>query len=319
MATAVAEIVTRAAAAVPTFTPAPERADGAGARGPGNPSAAVPITDRPTTPTALESVVVRVVVAMPGPVLDDAAQTVVAAADFGWSGPVRLGELIAARVVGLDCPIDVVNDGNAAALAEYHARPRVRRGLVLIEAGTGIGGGVVLDGRIHTGVHGIAGEPGHMPVSFDGPECFCGAHGCLVGYAGPEAVLDAAGLGGVLRQEGLDAAAIRLLDALTSGEPRASVAIEVAGRALGAAVLSITALLDVEEIVLGGLLAQWFPWLGPELERQLAGRRALAPALDIEIAPAILDADAMLHGAVEFARRTVISDPSAVPLLTVRR
>ncbi|MEV6774118.1 ROK family transcriptional regulator [Nocardia sp. NPDC051030] len=266
----------------------------------------------------VESVLVRVVVAMAGPVRDDGAQTVLVAPDFGWLRPVRLGALIADRLPGLDCPVDVVNDGNAAALAEYHARPRARRGLVLIEAGTGIGGGVVLDGRIHIGSHGIAGEPGHMPVAFDGPGCVCGARGCLVLYAGPEAVLTAAGLQRTLRSQGVQAASDRLVVALEAGDERALAAVEEAARALGAALLSITALLDVDEIVLGGLLTQWFAWLAPTIEQVLSGRGALAPAMELDVVPAALGADSMLRGAVEFARHAVLSDPSGVPRLPVR-
>ncbi|WP_327144140.1 ROK family transcriptional regulator [Nocardia sp. NBC_01327] len=263
---------------------------------------------------AADSVLVRVVIAMAGPVRDDAAQTVVMAPDFGWLQPVRLGELVAARLPGMDCPVEVINDGNAAAFAEFHARPR-QRGLVLIEAGTGIGGGVVLDGRIQIGSHGIAGEPGHMPVALDGPRCVCGAHGCLVLYAGPEAVLTAAGLGELLIREGLHATSTRLVEALGAADAPAVAAVRTAGQALGAVILSVTALLDVDEIVLGGLLAHWFPWLAPTIEQQLAGRRALAPALRLTIAPAVLGEDAMLLGAIEFARRTVLSDPASVPLL----
>ncbi|MCU1645099.1 MAG: family transcriptional regulator [Nocardia sp.] len=262
---------------------------------------------------AVDSVLVRVVIAMAGPVRDDAAQTVVMAPDFGWLQPVRLGALVAGRLPGMDCPVDVINDGNAAAFAEYHARPR-RRGLVLIEAGTGIGGGVVLDGRIQIGSHGIAGEPGHMPVALDGPPCVCGARACLVLYAGPEAVLTAAGLGELLIREGLHAASTRLIEALRAGDEQAVAAVRTAGQALGVVILSVTALLDVDEIVLGGLLAHWFPWLAPTIDEQLAGRRVLAPGLQLTIAPAVLGEDAMLLGAIEFARRTVLSDPASVPL-----
>ncbi|MFB8007891.1 ROK family protein [Nocardia sp. NPDC056000] len=264
-------------------------------------------------PDSADSVPVRIVIAMAGPVRDDAAQTVMAAADFGWLEPVRLGELVAERLPGIGCPIDVVNDGNSAALAEYHARGRRGR-LVLIEAGTGIGGGVVLNGRIEIGSHGVAGEPGHMPVALDGPVCLCGARGCLVLYAGPEAVLTAAGLGEEFARDGLEAASALLIDALAAGDARAAAALETAGHALGAVIMSITALLDVDEVVLGGLLAQWFPCLEPTITARLAGRRALARGVELGIGPAVLGEDAMLLGAIEFARRTVLSDPATVPV-----
>ncbi|MEC3956794.1 ROK family transcriptional regulator [Nocardia sp. CDC153] len=260
-------------------------------------------------------VLARVVVAMAGPVRDDAAQTVVVAPDFGWMRPVGLRELITDRLPDSAVAVDVVNDANAAALAEFHALKRDSRGLVLIEAGTGIGGGVVLDGRIHTGSHGIAGEPGHVPVAMDGPDCVCGARGCLVCYAGPEAVFATAGLADLLHDKGLQAAQASLLTLLAAGDARATAAIDTAAQALSAAILSITALLDADEVVLGGLLADWFPWLAPVVDARLTGRRALAPGLDLRITPSALGADGIVVGALGFARRAILSDPSAVPPL----
>ncbi|MFE3055005.1 ROK family transcriptional regulator [Nocardia sp. NPDC059239] len=260
-------------------------------------------------------VLARVVIAMAGPVRDDAAQTVVLAPDFGWLEPVRLGALVAARLPAPVVAIDVVNDANAAALAEFHALQHDSRGVVLIEAGTGIGGGVVLDGRIHTGSHGIAGEPGHIPVAMDGPACVCGARGCLVCFAGPEAVFEAAGLGELLRHKGSQAAQAELLALLSRADTRALAALDAAARALSTAILSITALLDADEVVLGGLLSDWFRWLIPAIESRLAGRRALAPALALRVTPTALGENGILTGALGFARRAVLSDPAVVPPL----
>ncbi|MGV9412945.1 ROK family transcriptional regulator [Nocardia sp. NPDC003693] len=305
MADAVAEAVRRAAGG------ASGPAGVAG--GPSDTAGSAATPDSARVMTGASAKLVRVVIAMAGPVLDDAAQTVALAPDFGWFQPVRLRELVGERLIGTGCAVDVINDGNAAAFAEFHAGSR-GRSLVLIEAGTGIGGGVVLDGRIQIGSHGVAGEPGHMPVALDGPVCVCGARGCLVLYAGPEAVLAAAGLGAALRELGPAAADSRLIAELSAGDLRALAAIEIAARALSVAIVGIHALLDVEEIVLGGTLAGWFPWLTPVIEERLAGRRALTPALDLTVLPARLGADAMLLGAIEFARRAVLSDPAAIPI-----
>ncbi|MFI6041646.1 ROK family protein [Nocardia sp. NPDC051321] len=268
---------------------------------------------RAITAAPPDAELVRVAVAMAGPVSDDDAQTVLAAPDFGWLRPVRLRALIAARLPEVACPIDVINDANAATLAEYHAHPRRPRGVVYIAAGTGIGGGVVLDGRIHTGSRGIAGEPGHMPVAIDGPACVCGARGCLVCYAGPEAVLTAAGLGDALRCNGIGSAVDELIEALERRDEHALAAMDSAGRALGTAILSITALLDLDEVILGGALAQWFPWLDPVIRHQLSGRRALVPTAEPDVTRALLGADAALLGVIEFARRAALSDPATVP------
>ncbi|AYF74259.1 ROK family transcriptional regulator [Nocardia yunnanensis] len=309
MADAIAGVITRIIAALPEIgiradTSAAE--SGADARSAG---------DHDTL--AARSVLARVVIAMAGPVGDDAAHTVLVAPDFGWMEPVRLGELVARRLVGAAPAIDVVNDANAAALAEFHALNHDSRGLVLIEAGTGIGGGVVLDGRIHTGSHGVAGEPGHIPVTIDGPECVCGARGCLVLYTGPEAVFEAAGLQDRLHRSGSQAANAELLTLLRRGDVRALDALDRAARALSVAILAVTALLDADEVVLGGLLADWFPWLAPTVEARLAGRRALAGGLGLGVTPAALGADGILVGALGFARRAVLSDPSVVPPLPV--
>ncbi|WP_433671287.1 ROK family protein [Nocardia sp. CA-136227] len=287
MAAAIASIIARAAATLPDSAPVP--------------------------------VLARAVIAMAGPVLDDPGQTVVVAPNFGWLESVPLRDLIAAHLPPPAVAVDVINDANAAALAEFHARPHDSRGLVLIEAGTGIGGGVVLDGRIHTGSHGIAGEPGHVPVAMNGPDCVCGARGCLVTFAGPEAVLESAGLTALLHGQGLQAAQSELVSMLRQSEPQALSAMDVAAAAISTAILSITALLDTDEVVLGGLLADWFPWIAPTIENHLRGRRALAPTLGLRIAPAVLGDDAILVGALGFARRAVLADPAVVPPLPILR
>lgn len=310
MADAIAEVIARAAVEVC-----------------GKLSATTESGDESAHAVSPRPILVRAVIAMAGPVREDAAQTVMVAPDFGWMHPVRLGEMVSAALAarpevrdngqaavrpGAGIAITVINDANSAALAEFHALQQKPRGLVLIEAGTGIGGGIVLDGRIHTGTHGIAGEPGHIPVAMDGPECVCGARGCLVTFAAPEAVLDAAGLRDLLHHKGLRAATTEFRNRLKAGDQQAQTAATIAARALGAAILSITALLDVEEIILGGLLAELFPWLSPAIEDRLSGRRTLAPAVTLRVSPATLGDDGILSGALVLARRTVLSDPTCV-------
>ncbi|MYW05739.1 ROK family transcriptional regulator, partial [Streptomyces sp. SID3343] len=149
-----------------------------------------------------------VVIAMAGPV-SGPGHTVAAAIDFGWHRT-DLRALVVARLPRPARPVDVVNDANVAALAEYHARAEhggeLPYAVAYIKADTGVGGGLVIDGRIHTGTHGMAGEVGHMPLSLDGPECACGARGCLATYVGPEPLTAAAGLAEVAATDGMDAA-----------------------------------------------------------------------------------------------------------------
>ena len=175
----------------------------------------------------------------------------------------------------------MVNDANVAALAEYHARAEqageLPRAAAYIKADTGVGGGLVVGGRIHTGTHGMAGEVGHIPLAFDGPDCPCGARGCLAMYVGPEPLTAAAGLADVAARDGVDAALAELDRRLRADDPRATAALAVAGRSVGAAVLAISGLVDPGEVILGGYLATWAAWLTPGIDAVLAGRRAVPP------------------------------------------
>jgi glucokinase len=85
----------------------------------------------------------------------------------------------------LGCPVHVENDANAAALAEWrHGAGRGARHVVFLTMSTGVGGGLILDGRLYRGKAGSAGEIGHTIVEWDGEPCGCGRRGCLEAYCG---------------------------------------------------------------------------------------------------------------------------------------
>jgi glucokinase len=120
-------------------------------------------------------------VSLPGP-LDPEAGRVLSPPNLpGWHDtPVRdrLQDALGVRVF-------LENDANAAALAEWHfGAGRGLRHMVYLTMSTGVGGGLVLDGRIHRGVLASAGELGHVPVEWDGEPCACGRRGCLEAYVG---------------------------------------------------------------------------------------------------------------------------------------
>jgi glucokinase len=102
----------------------------------------------------------------------------------GWrSVPVR-----DAFAAAFDCPVVLENDANAAALAEWRlGAGRGTRDFVYLTMSTGVGGGLVLDGRLHRGRLGTAGELGHVPVELGGKRCACGLRGCLEAYVGGRA------------------------------------------------------------------------------------------------------------------------------------
>ena len=91
---------------------------------------------------------------------------------------------------GWDVPVSIGNDANAAALGEYHfGAGKDFRSLIMVTLGTGVGGGIVFDGRIHEGFNGAAGEIGHMVISKDGAPCTCGRLGCFESYSSATALV----------------------------------------------------------------------------------------------------------------------------------
>jgi glucokinase len=99
----------------------------------------------------------------------------------GWDD-VPVCDALAAE---LGAPVALENDANAAALAEWRfGAGRGYRDVVYLTMSTGVGGGLVLSGRLHTGVSGNAGEIGHVPVEWGGEPCACGGRGCLEAYVG---------------------------------------------------------------------------------------------------------------------------------------
>ncbi|MCK4573146.1 MAG: ROK family protein [candidate division Zixibacteria bacterium] len=105
----------------------------------------------------------------------------------GWQGT-EIGATLSER---LNTPVYVDNDANAMALAEARFGAAAgARSAICVTVGTGIGGGVIIDGRVMRGASSSAGELGHMTINFDGPKCNCGNKGCLEMYCSSQAMID---------------------------------------------------------------------------------------------------------------------------------
>ena len=89
----------------------------------------------------------------------------------------------------LDLPVNMENDANAAALGEYEINGNGAKSYVFITLGTGVGGGVIIDGKIYRGFNGVGAELGHTVVEMDGEECTCGRKGCWEAYASVTALI----------------------------------------------------------------------------------------------------------------------------------
>lgn len=207
-------------------------------------------------------------VGIPGAV-DSRASGVVEAPTLGWSDA-QVGPILGAR---LGLPVLVENDVNALTVADrLYGAGRDHRSYLVITIGRGVGCGIVIDGVVHRGANGGAGEIGHIAVTPDGPECECGSRGCLETYVGERALLSTARDRGVV----VPGAAIADLLAAARGEDQAAQRIYAdAGHILGRALAGVVQTLDPEVVVLlGEGIDAWEFW---ESGFEYAFRSSLMP------------------------------------------
>jgi len=217
----------------------------------------------------------------------------------------------------IDLPVTVENDANAAAWGEFAFGAGADvDDLLLVTVGTGVGGGLVLDGEVYRGAFGVGAEIGHLRVVPDGHLCGCGNRGCLEQYASGTALVREARhdarAGSLLARDLLDRAggdpgAITgpmITEAARDGDRFAIEQLAGLGRWLGEGIASLTAVLDPAVVVIGGGVgAAGDLLLDPTraaFASQLTGR-GHRPMLDIR--PAKLGNKAGMIGAADLARR----------------
>jgi glucokinase len=210
-------------------------------------------------------------------------------------------------------PVHVDNDANAAILAE-HARGAARgaRHAAMLTLGTGIGGGLILDGRLYRGASGAAAELGHMVVDLDGPPCQggCPSRGCLealasgpaIGRAGEAAARRAPGsaLGRALAR-GREITGPLVTELAHDGDEAARAVLHQAGRHLGVGISNLANMLNPEVVVIGGgVVAAGELLLAPA--REVVQERALLPARDlVRVVPAHFGDESGMLGAALLA------------------
>jgi len=227
-------------------------------------------------------------VAVPG-LFDDRGNVVLFPNLHGsWAGR----QLLAPLEEGLGRPVRLVNDGHAFALAEATLGAGAGGTTVMcIVCGTGIGGGLALDGALHLGPDGRAGEFGHHTVAEDGPVCRCGNRGCLELYAGARAIAAAAGA----------ASFDEALAAARTGDARAVEAIRRAGELIGLAAANLVIFLCPDRVVVGGGVASAGDFLFDPLRASLEARARVAPLDRTAVVPATLGPSAGAIGAALYA------------------
>ena len=221
--------------------------------------------------------------------------------------PIR--DLIAER---LGLPVFVDNDANVAALAEHRfGAGRGARNVVLLTIGTGIGGGLILNGELYRGTIGAGAELGHMVIDENGPRCQgnCPNHGCVEALASGTA-LGRAGriaaeahpdsrLGSDLAKRG-EITGRDVTEAAIAGDGIAVEVVAGIGRHLGVALASYANIFEPDVIVIGGGAAAAGDLLLEPARRELRNR-ALPPMNQIKVAPAELGPDAGMIGAAAMA------------------
>jgi glucokinase len=213
--------------------------------------------------------------------------------------PAWRGFPLADRLAGLfpGTQVRLHNDAICMAAGEHwRGAGRGRRCMLGMVVSTGVGGGLVLDGRMVNGATGNAGHIGHVVVDPAGPACVCGGRGCLEAIArGPALAAWAQGEGWRPGQPVVTAR--ELADDAAQGHPVGRAAMRRAGRALGIAIASATHLCDLEVVAVGGGLAQAGSLLFDPLEEALRTHVGLDYARDVAVVPAALGQSAGLVGA----------------------
>ena len=221
--------------------------------------------------------------------VDSRTGTIRRAVNLDWRD-LPLGTIVADRY---GVPVNVANDSQAAALAEYTYAGEGRvPNLIAIRVGRGVGAGLILRGALFQGDGSGAGEIGHTVVDDQGAVCRCGRRGCLETVAGMRAIeaRAAAATGG-----DADLGAVRA--ATVEGEPWALAIADDAGAALGRAIAALIGALDIQRIVLlGPVTALGEPWLAAV--RREARSRALAPLADeVDISVGRQPSNVVIRGA----------------------
>ncbi|MFL5727266.1 MAG: ROK family protein [Chloroflexota bacterium] len=234
------------------------------------------------------------------------------AVNLGWHR-LLLADQLEARL-GVPCAID--NDVRAAAAGI------VDRGLlgdvadfVYLAVGTGISAGVVIDGRVHRGTRGLAGEIGHIVVDADGPRCPCGLRGCLETVAAGPAIARAAAamiatgrsstIAAAAGAEGLEAADV--FRAAAGGDPLGAEIVARAGRYLARAIHALVMTYDVERVVIGGGVSRAGEGLMGPIRAELTDMRASSELAAEMVPPDVVTVspdgpDAGAWGGVSIAR-----------------
>ena len=230
----------------------------------------------------------------------------------GWKGMDIAAQMLDAT--GLATYVD--NDVNTAALGEtWFGAGKCVRDLICITIGTGIGGGLVIDRKVHHGARFLAGEVGHSTVVLDGRPCLCGSLGCLEAYASGPAIgrtaqeLVRRGLAPGIVETAENPHEVTAKDVATAAAAGDQTAIGIfleAGRYVGATLANLVNVLNPEMIVIGGRVARAGDVLLAPIRREIQRRALEVATKGLQVVPAQLGDRAVLVGAAALALEHVL-------------
>ncbi|HMT09223.1 MAG TPA: ROK family protein [Pyrinomonadaceae bacterium] len=194
-------------------------------------------------------------------------------------------------------PVLVVNDATSATIGEHWlGASKYARTVIGITLGTGVGGGLIVDGKPHSGADGSAGEIGHFCVDPNGPMCGCGSNGCLEQYVSGTAIVRFA------KDVGLSVGTSKdVFELAMSGNELAAGVFDHAGRHFGVALANLINILNPEKIVVGGGVAAGWRLLKPAVLAEVEKRAFAIPAERVTIVRAKLGDRAGVLGAARIA------------------
>ncbi|GIH29702.1 transcriptional regulator [Acrocarpospora phusangensis] len=259
------------------------------------------------------------------PAMVDVARGVVTLApNLGWQDlplAARLSEALSTPGTPA-VPVMVDNDANLAALAEHTSG--VAAGtphLVYLTGEVGVGGGIIVDGKLLRGADGFSGEVGHLPVDPAGDRCGCGRYGCWETKVGLAALMRTAMPEQAYQQDsGQDGLPVsdpeerakEIARGLAAGDERMLAAVAQVGRWLGLGGSIVVNLFNPRVIVVGGYFATLAEWLLPHAQRELERLVVAGPAAQCRFVASDLGFGAASRGAASMVVNRLIDDPNTI-------
>jgi glucokinase len=188
----------------------------------------------------------------------------------------------------LERPVAMINDARAFTLAEGTIGAGAGcHTVVCVTLGTGVGGGIMIGGRLHTGAFGVAGELGHQTIDPEGPLCGCGNRGCVEALTRADVLTAIAGR----------ATVEEVYSAAEAGDERCASAIQQVATNLGIGLANVVALLGPDRIIIGGGIADAGELVLDPIRRAVRERVTLVPTDKVDVVPAALGSSAGAIGA----------------------